>query len=241
MTDETRVARRRGYPYVPRNNWRDLRARFLATPPRGEVNAGYLAGVLGIGEGSAKNLVPSLRALGLVDGEGRATERAMAWRDDEHYAETTRLMLEEVYPQALRDIAPPPNPDRETARRWFMRDLNTGEAAADKLASFYVLLAAGDPTAGDEAAEHPRERHPRPRPGTRRASETRRARRDAVATPSASTSGQASTASPTEVRQRTTSGPSLHVDIQVHIDPAAPADQIDAIFESMARHLFDRD
>ena len=32
--------------------------------------------------------------------------------------------------------------------------------------------------------------------------------------------------------------PSLHIDIQVHISPEAPADQIDRIFESMAKHLY---
>ena len=32
--------------------------------------------------------------------------------------------------------------------------------------------------------------------------------------------------------------PSLHIDIQVHISPEASADQIDKIFESMAKHLY---
>lgn len=35
--------------------------------------------------------------------------------------------------------------------------------------------------------------------------------------------------------------PSVHIDIQVHIDPAATAEQIDQIFASMARHLYDRE
>ena len=34
--------------------------------------------------------------------------------------------------------------------------------------------------------------------------------------------------------------PELHVDIQVHIDPAATTEQIDQIFASMARHLYGR-
>lgn len=32
--------------------------------------------------------------------------------------------------------------------------------------------------------------------------------------------------------------PSLHIDIQIHIDPDATPEQIDKIFESMARHLY---
>ncbi len=33
--------------------------------------------------------------------------------------------------------------------------------------------------------------------------------------------------------------PSVHIDIQVHISPDASSDQIDAIFASMARHLYE--
>ena len=36
----------------------------------------------------------------------------------------------------------------------------------------------------------------------------------------------------------TTNRPALHIDIQVHIDPTSTAEQIDQIFESMARHLY---
>lgn len=32
--------------------------------------------------------------------------------------------------------------------------------------------------------------------------------------------------------------PSLHIDIQIHISPESTADQIDQIFESMAKHLY---
>lgn len=35
--------------------------------------------------------------------------------------------------------------------------------------------------------------------------------------------------------------PALHVDIQVHIDPAASTEQIEQIFASMARHLYGRE
>jgi hypothetical protein len=37
---------------------------------------------------------------------------------------------------------------------------------------------------------------------------------------------------------RVAMSPSLHIDIQVHISPEASLDQIDKIFESMARHLY---
>ena len=33
-------------------------------------------------------------------------------------------------------------------------------------------------------------------------------------------------------------GPSVHIDIQIHISPESTSDQIDKIFESMAKHLY---
>jgi len=35
--------------------------------------------------------------------------------------------------------------------------------------------------------------------------------------------------------------PTLHVDVNIHIDPAASAEQIDQVFASMARHLYGRE
>lgn len=39
----------------------------------------------------------------------------------------------------------------------------------------------------------------------------------------------------------TQASPSLHIDIQVHISPDATSDQIEKIFESMAKHLYKQD
>jgi hypothetical protein len=35
-------------------------------------------------------------------------------------------------------------------------------------------------------------------------------------------------------------GPSLHIDVQIHIDASASAEQVDQIFSSMAKHLYGR-
>ncbi len=50
-------------------------------------------------------------------------------------------------------------------------------------------------------------------------------------------SDDASKVTPPEERNET-SGPSLHIDVQVHIDSSATTDQIDQIFASMAKHLY---
>ena len=41
--------------------------------------------------------------------------------------------------------------------------------------------------------------------------------------------------------EREASGPSLHIDVQVHIDSSATSDQIEQIFASMAKHLYGKD
>ena len=47
------------------------------------------------------------------------------------------------------------------------------------------------------------------------------------------------TSIPTEAKH-TSQNPSLHIDLQIHISPEASADQIDSIFASIAKHLYDR-
>jgi hypothetical protein len=48
----------------------------------------------------------------------------------------------------------------------------------------------------------------------------------------------ASTAPPLPVQSGLPNGPAVHIDIQIHISPESTADQIDKIFESMAKHLY---
>jgi hypothetical protein len=55
------------------------------------------------------------------------------------------------------------------------------------------------------------------------------------------TSGPLHTApvqSPAAGAQPSAQGPTLHIDIQVHISPEASPDQIDQVFASMAKHLY---
>jgi hypothetical protein len=182
--------------------------------------------------------------VGLIDDSNRPTDRAMAWRDDEHYRQVTTEMLEAIYPQGLRDAAPPPDPDRDTVERWFLRDTGTGQAAAQRMARFYMLLAAGDPAGGEQAVSEraARQGQPGQPPARGRQSRQPRGRRTGAAVGAAVSSAAAvqdqasSVAVPRQAQQ-----PSVHIDIQVHIDPAATSDQIDQIFASMARHLYGRE
>jgi hypothetical protein len=234
---------RKVYPIIPAKNWWDLRRKFQQAPPKGDVDAKYLSGLLNISEAAAANLVPSLRAVGLIDESNKATARAMAWRDDDQYQTVTQAMIAEIYPQGLLDLAAPPDPDSTVVEKWFARETHTGESASQKLARFFVLLAAGDPSKTDQ------QERPAPqarRPAAAKAPEARSAgapARRAAGQPLAAAASGAAPAGTKESHQG--SGhhqlPDVHIDVQVHIDPAATAEQIDQIFASMARHLYGRD
>jgi hypothetical protein len=237
MTTEAGRQARRAYPNIPETNWWALRRQFQRTMPR-EVDASYLATVLGIGEAAAGNLTGPLRTIGLIDDDGRPTDRALAWREDDQYRQVTTDMLEAVYPPNLLDAAPPPTPDRSAVVRWFSRTTGAGQAFTERIARFYLLLAAGDPAGADQPAG---ERAPRT--GQPPVAHQPRGPR---ATGRAATGG-GTTGAPTPREQpsptpapRPSQQPSVHIDVQVHIDPAATAEQIDQIFASMARHLYDR-
>jgi hypothetical protein len=222
VPDEKKV-----FPNIPARNWWEIRARFQRSLPR-KVDADYLQSILGLGSpGAAANVVASLRAVGLIDDGGSPTELAKDWRADEQYGAVCAAIRENLYPDALLTAFPPPDPDLAGVRSWFARNAEVGEAAARKMAAFYGLLAEANPS----PAENPRARAvqaPKARPPAKQAS-----RVAATAKPVVRQSPSApETATPSEA------SPALHIDIQVHIPSTATPEQVDAIFSSMARHLY---
>lgn len=230
---------RKVFPYIPDSSWWKLRRKFQQAPPKGVVDSGFLASLLDITEPAAANLIGPLRAVGLIDEANKATDLTLAWRDDEQYRQATLDIITNVYPQGLMDVAPPPDPDRETVKKWFARTTGNGEAAVRRMTQFYMLLAAGDP-AGADQQDRPAPRAAAKAPDNRAAGVP--ARR-AAAQPRAAA---AAVVNPIAVKENHPSGaqrqlPDVHIDVQVHIDPAATAEQIDQIFASMARHLYGKE
>jgi hypothetical protein len=211
---------------IPVKSWWDLRRSFGRSLPD-EVNARYLATVLGISERAAANLQPNLRRVGLIDDRGVPTDRAVMWRDDTHYAEVCAAIVADVYPKELRDAAPPPDPGRDRVVSWFARTTRTGQAASSQMARLYLLLAEAnleDAASSVEAStRQARERPPRTRSAQPAKLEGVRARNLA------------------DLAAASTDNPSVHIDIQVHIDASASPGQIDQIFSSMAKHLYRRE
>lgn len=218
---------KKGYPMMPTSNWWALRRKFRTTLPK-EVTVTYLASALGMGQASAQhNVLPTLRLTGLIDKDGKPTDLAVRWRDDQQYPPVCKAIREEVYPQELLDLAPDASADRSVMQTWFANHSGVGESAANKLASFYLLLAEADPSKESNATPSATARS-KPAVATRRKPET-----DSERSPKPEKEYSASDDDQIEIKRQ----PSIHVNIQIHISHEASVDQIDQIFASMAKHL----
>ena len=214
---------RASYPRIPAKIWWQLRAAATRSPPK-EITSSYLEPLLDLSEGTALNIINNLRVIGLIGSDHKTLPLLHEWRDDETYAKACKAMLERVYPEEIRHVAPPPTPDRAQAVRWFARKTKTGDGASSQMAAFYMLLARGDPKEGraNENGDTPKVKSkPAPKNGNPKARPVRAEEpRELDVNPP---------------KQRT---PSMHIDVQIHISPQASTEQIDAIFASMARHLY---
>ncbi|NPV76300.1 MAG: DUF5343 domain-containing protein [Anaerolineae bacterium] len=219
------------YPTIPVKHWWVIRNKFKQSIPA-TVTAGFLATALDMKENSAKaNILPALINFKIVDENGKPTDRARQWRDDELYPSVCQLIREEIYPQELLDAQPPPSPSREIVERWFANKTGVGEVAARKMAQVFILLCEANPSGGQEITAtqtgKPAQRRPKP-----------------LKSKSEEKAITATTIEPTPISQHQIQSkplsavvPSLHIDIQIHISPEASATQIDQIFASMATHL----
>jgi Family of unknown function (DUF5343) len=225
MADEEK----KSFPMLPIGHWWTLRKKFKQSIP-GVVTDGYLAAVLKMGANSARaNVLPFLKTLGIIEKDGKTGERAKQWRDDGRYASVCKEILADVYPQELLDAVSNPS-ERSEAESWFAHETGAGEAAVARMAVLYLLLLAGD------ASKAPDEKAERARPE----------RKQAVVAAGPAARGPASAAAaPAIAAARGSSNPppnsqltGININLEIHISSDATPDQIDAIFASMAKHIY---
>ncbi len=235
MEGETVVADTEGqksFPRIPAKNWWELRRRFAQTLPKA-ADEDYLQAVLGLTSSrSAANLIAPLRTVGLIDEDNHPTDRANDWRSDEHYSDVCKQILDEVYPSNLRDLFLPPKPDFEGVKAWFSRNTKVGNSTANAMASFYVLIAEGDSSGGSRIVAKAKP--------TSRTTPSPRAASKATSTVKAESERTRMDQGKQERKISDQEWPTVHIDVQIHIAADASAEQIDALFESMAKHLYQR-
>jgi Family of unknown function (DUF5343) len=225
---------KKSYPMLPIGHWWQLRKKFKQSIP-GVVTDSYLATVLQMQPNSARaNVLPFLRQLGIINEDGKPTERAKLWRDDGHYPEVCKAMLSEVYPRELPEAVPDPNADRSAADRWFANQTGVGAAAVRRMVALYTVLAEADATKQPE-----QEKRDRVVPKTKPERSNRAAK--AVLGAEAVVPEAPNPARPLPTNQALAGQPptpGIYINLQVHISADATSDQIDQIFASMAKHIY---
>lgn len=223
------------FPYMTSGQWTLIRSRLRQSVPKA-VDVDWLMAALGTSNKGAQNLMPQLRAIGLIDADGGPSDLAMDIRDDESYGEACARILASLYPQSLRDAYDNPETDPADVARWFMRNARTGEVTAKMQARLYLLLLGGQP----------------PEPIDPKANGATSRRAPAATKPSVEKKAPQS-APPAEPREPAVAtvglqappamlgGPTLHIDLQIHIGADSSDAQIEAVFKSMAKHLYGKE
>jgi hypothetical protein len=234
MADEqsdTKVA----YPYMTAGQWHGIRDRLRKSVPK-VVDVDWVMAALGTSEKGAKNIMPQLRAVGLIRGDGTPVEDLVHdLRDDDTYANACQRIRESLYPSALLDAWSDPGEDPDKVAAWFMRNAGTGTTTAKMQARLYLLLLGGEVPSAEEAAKAAAKKAS---PATSVKQTVRKPKTEPV-----------KNGKPTEDRQvqqdplppANNLGPNLHIDMQIHISADASDTQIDTIFKSMAKHLYGRE
>jgi hypothetical protein len=226
------------FPSLPAKQWWAIRDRFKRSMPP-TITPGYIESALNVEGKTARDIVTQLRTLKLIDSEGKPSDIAEDWRHDDTYANACQAMRTAVYPEELLHASPTPYEDRKGAERWFARRKRVGENAALKMAITYALVSEADlskvpePGKGNNGKLRDVDRP------TARARKSSTALRSAGASPSnppAAPSAVSTVSVPAALPSQT--GPTLHIDVQVHIAADATVAQIDQIFASMAKHLY---
>lgn len=222
------MADKQTYPMISEKNWWDLRNQFKKTIPS-SVNPSYVKSLLGFNsdESAKNNIILPLKQLGIIDEEGKPTPLANEWRSDEKYESACKKMLAAIYPQELTDLFPDEEIDSSRVKAWFMDTASIGQSAAGKIANTFILIRTAkvkEPTVKKAVA---------PQNGA-----PKKKARDAM--PVSETHSIQPQKAPAKDQSVGVVSPSVHIDIQVHISPDASAEQIDKIFESMAKHLYGR-
>lgn len=218
----------KGFPKIAKANWFGLRDKLKQRVPA-DLSASYVASAMNMAEGSARsNVVAPLKALGIIGEDGKPSELAYDWRDDKKYAEVCEKILESVYPQELRDLYHDDSASLEDLTSWFMRSAKVGEPAAKMYARTYLMLLEADPAKAEDAQKQNQSKKERPqRKGAEKPTKP--------VTESQNPPKKDPPPSPPSTGE--TFSPRLHIDVQVHISPDSSPEQIDKIFEAMAKHL----
>jgi hypothetical protein len=216
------------YPKIPEQNWWKLRETLKKTVPTA-ITKSFLATMFSITEESARaSILSPLKTLEIIDDTGKPTNLAYDWRDDNKYGEVCDKLRKQFYPTELCELFN----DIESAEvdkivAWFMNPARCGQANAKAYANFYLLLLKANPSDSLEQEKPSKTKNPTEKssPRLNKPKESTAIKKEKAVSHVPATEKKFSRI------------PELHINIQLHISPESTAEQIDKIFESMAKHL----
>ena len=217
------------YPKIGTKAWIALRQR-SGTTPTTKFTPEFVMALMSMKTPTSalSNTVGPMRRLGLIDEDGALTDRGMKWRLDASYADACQEILDDIYPEefgVLVDGDGNPDPGRVTA---WLEQTGLGATDARQMATTYAMVARKQP--------------PEPPPtDSVKAKKAPPAKKNAVTPPTPDPTEnhhEAAAPDPPPPPVKSNGGPTVHLDIQIHIPADAAPDQIDQIFASMARHLY---
>ena len=231
------MADKQFFPMMPETSWWALRQQFKKTIPS-LISVSYLKSLLGLtSDQSARNLLSPLKQMKIIDDDGKPLPRANDWRNDDKYQTVCQEILQEIYPNELLELFPEREVDSSSVKNWFMDVCAVGASAAGKKAATFVMLKNGEIKDLTNTKTPPaRVTKAKATPTTKSDEVFAKKAHMSVDTPPVIASHQP--VLPTNVTSEVV--PSVHIDLQIHISPEASPSQIDAIFASMAKHLYGR-
>lgn len=221
------------------NQWWGIRNRLKKSVP-GTVTLDWIMGALDTTQKGAGNVLPQLRLLGLIDANNKPTDLIHDFRDDASYAEATKQILGSSYPSQLLESYDDPEADPSRVASWFGRNAKTGERASQNQAKLYLLILSGKLPDPDGVIAKPKPAvRPAKKPNSTKAAPAEAAPALGLATPAAVHAGGGTRVNAVEAATPAYAvGPSIHIDLQVHVSADAGDAQIESIFKSMAKHLY---
>jgi len=109
----------KSFPKIAGSNWWKLRNLFKQKVPV-VVTTTYLSSALSMTETSAQgNIINPFKKLGILDEAGKPTDLAYDWRDDSKYPAVCQTLLDNTYPQEIRDLYSTAESDPAAIISWF--------------------------------------------------------------------------------------------------------------------------
>jgi hypothetical protein len=230
------------YPRISKKLWWLLREKFKKAIPT-TVSPTLIISLSTMQEQSAKdNVIAPLRELGLIDETGKPTDLAEKWRHDDEYESVCHQIRTNIYPSELIEAySHPTEAQKISIVNWFAKAGQIGQSAARQSTDTYMLLSEADPSKSEESTNSSASTPKAVRSTTKVKPKVSPVAAAAPASSNPSPVASVVTSNNPEVAPHPYSQqprlPAIHIDVQVHISPDTTPDQIDRIFESMAKHL----